>query len=83
MQVDKTWIPEGRIEQVVQACCNQRYIEHDIERIFYEHGDIKAVLVLHLSTRFQNALFGQLYVLPVELREELAKQCREGRLIRL
>jgi len=77
MQVDKTWIPKGRIEQIVRACCNQRYREHDIERIFYEHGDINGLLVLHLGTRSQNALFAQLYALPVELREELAKRCKQ------
>jgi hypothetical protein len=33
--------------------------------------------VLHLGTRFQNALFGQLYVLRVEMWEELARQCRD------
>jgi hypothetical protein len=62
---------------VVQACCNQRYKDHDIERIFHKHGGINAVLVLHLGTRFQNALFGQLYVLSVEMWEKLAKQFRE------
>ena len=76
-QVDRTWIPKGRIEQVVRACCDQRYQEQDIERIFYEYGDINGLLVLHLGTRSQNALFAQMYALPVELRQELAKRCRE------
>lgn len=75
-QVDKSWVPKGRIEQVVSACCNLRYEKHDIERTFYEHGGINGLLVLHLGTRFQNALLAQLYALPVELREELAEQCR-------
>jgi hypothetical protein len=74
-QVDKNWIPKGKIEQIVQACCNQRYAKHDIERIFYEHGGISGLLVLHLGTRFQNALFAQVYALPFELTRELAIRC--------
>ena len=65
-------ISKGKIEQIVRACCKQRYAKHDIETIFYEHGDINDLLVLHLDTRFQNALFAWLYSLPFELTRELA-----------
>lgn len=74
-QVDRSWTPKGQIEKVVQACCDNRYKEEDIEYIFYRHGGINGLLVLHLGSRFQNALFSQIYALPVKLREELATRC--------
>ncbi|KAN0109953.1 hypothetical protein V8E51_006340 [Hyaloscypha variabilis] len=74
-KVDRSWLPKGRIEQVVRACVNDRYQEGDIERIFYEQGGIAGLLVLQLGTRNQIGLFAQIYALPVELREELARQC--------
>ncbi|KAH8653938.1 hypothetical protein BGZ60DRAFT_158322 [Tricladium varicosporioides] len=74
-QLDKSWIPKGRIEQVIRACCDGRYRDHDIERLFYVQGGINGVLVLHLGTRFQNAMFAQIYSLPLELVEELARKC--------
>ena len=74
-KVDRTWLPKGRIEQVVRACINGRYQEGDIEQIFYEQGGIAGLLVLQLGTRNQIGLFAQIYALPMELREELARQC--------
>ncbi|KAE9362887.1 hypothetical protein N431DRAFT_391453 [Stipitochalara longipes BDJ] len=74
-KVDRSWLPKGRIEQVVQACINGRYQEGDIERIFYEQGGIAGLLVLQLGTRNHIGLFAQIYALPVELKEELARQC--------
>jgi hypothetical protein len=79
-KVDISWLPKGRIEDVVQACVDRRYKDHDIERIFYERGGISGLLVLHLGTRNQNALFEQIYALSVELRVELAIRCGDGQI---
>jgi hypothetical protein len=79
-KVDKSWLPKGRIEQVVQACIEGRYRQQDLERAFFEHGGINGVLVLYLGTRNLNALFGQICALPVQLREELAARCGDEKL---
>jgi hypothetical protein len=71
------WFPKGHIEQIVRACCNQRYREHDIECILYEHGDINGLLVFHLGTKSQTTLFPKTYALPREMIVGLAKQCKK------
>ena len=73
----KKWVPKGLIEQVLQACYNERYKEDDIEYIFYKYGDANGLLVLHCGTRSQNALFAKIYTLPKELKRDLAKRCKK------
>ena len=70
-----TWIPRGHIKEIIRACCNQRYEEHDIESILYKHGDIKGLLVFHLGTMGQTTLFPKTRALPIEMIEDLAKRC--------
>jgi hypothetical protein len=76
----KRWIPKGFIELVIQACCNQKYKDHDIERIFYEYGDINGLLVLYLATRFQTCLFPKINALPPDLKVALAKKSRNEKI---
>jgi hypothetical protein len=70
----KKWMPKGGLsEKVLEACCNQRYGEHDIENIFYTYGGINGVFVLYLGTKNQTHLFPTLNALPRNMVVELAK----------
>jgi hypothetical protein len=71
----KNWIPKGHIELIVRACCNQQYKEHDVEHIFYNHGDINGLLVFYLGTKGQTTLFPKARALPIEMMVDLAIQC--------
>jgi len=70
-----TWVPRGHIAEIVRACCNQRYEEHDIESIFYKHGGINGLLVLHLGAKDHTPVYSKICALSIEMIAELAKQC--------
>jgi hypothetical protein len=73
-EIPKSWVPKGNLEHVVRACCNQRYEKHDLEQIFYENGDIYALLVLHWGTKSQTNLLPKICALPPDMIADLAKQ---------
>lgn len=71
----KNWLPKGEIVKMVQACCNQRYEDHDIESIFYKHGGVNGLLVFHLGTKDYDGLVGKTLALPKGMIADLAKRC--------
>ena len=73
-EVDQNWIPKGIIERVLRACCNERYKDHHIEAIFYQHGDISGLLALYLGTKGKTALFTELEALSLQHKEDLARE---------
>lgn len=73
----RNWSPAHTIERIIQACCDERYEEHDIEHIFYTHGGITALVVLYFGTKDQSRRFPQILALPSDMVIELAKICEK------
>jgi hypothetical protein len=71
------WLPRGHPAKILEACCNQRYLEDDLEYIFYKDGGINGLLVFHLGTKGQTTLFTKTLALPRERIVELAKMCKK------
>lgn len=75
--VESNWIPKGvHIMNILRACCDQRYSTGDIEHIFFNHGDIVAILALFQASKTKNAIFTELENLHIGTRIQIARDIR-------